>query len=432
MEAFLLLAACWAVVLVPIAIYANVKVARDEARLTPQERAERARLEELSENAKAEAVSALDHFVDESRATTPYAPKHPKAALFRHAWRRAKVLEDIGKTEFERKRFEWLSELIEIHYHSVAPWNDYGKVPLTLSNKQHQKIAVQERARTSSNSASSKNKVSAQHAKRSVKASQHQAPSYARYKDLYPHGVPVKTKSVLKPVCTCGCLGKANWSKVDFNYLNTCPARWERKRVERGIIAGITPLRTKPVASHYTPWDYETVVVLWEQECVDREEMKKEKAASRAKEQAELRLVEAQKRKKAEEAGWDERHSNGVEAKTASEAKYRGLRVFYGSSCAQGHNEGRLARNGECLVCRHLRSLMKRGAHPENLNETEIKQILDFYAEAQRMTKTTGVQYHVDHIKPLSSGGQHHPDNLQVITATENLRKGSTWYDSDD
>ena len=32
-------------------------------------------------------------------------------------------------------------------------------------------------------------------------------------------------------------------------------------------------------------------------------------------------------------------------------------------------------------------------------------------------------KYHVDHIIPLSKGGLHHPDNLRVITATENLRK---------
>jgi 5-methylcytosine-specific restriction endonuclease McrA len=33
--------------------------------------------------------------------------------------------------------------------------------------------------------------------------------------------------------------------------------------------------------------------------------------------------------------------------------------------------------------------------------------------------------YHVDHIIPLSKGGLHHPDNLQYLTAEENLKKGS-------
>ena len=32
--------------------------------------------------------------------------------------------------------------------------------------------------------------------------------------------------------------------------------------------------------------------------------------------------------------------------------------------------------------------------------------------------------YHIDHIHPLSKGGAHHPMNLQILTAEENLKKG--------
>ena len=31
---------------------------------------------------------------------------------------------------------------------------------------------------------------------------------------------------------------------------------------------------------------------------------------------------------------------------------------------------------------------------------------------------------HVDHIVPLAKGGSHHQDNLQIISARENLEKG--------
>jgi 5-methylcytosine-specific restriction endonuclease McrA len=31
----------------------------------------------------------------------------------------------------------------------------------------------------------------------------------------------------------------------------------------------------------------------------------------------------------------------------------------------------------------------------------------------------------VDHIIPLAKGGQHHPRNLQVISANDNVRKGA-------
>lgn len=55
------------------------------------------------------------------------------------------------------------------------------------------------------------------------------------------------------------------------------------------------------------------------------------------------------------------------------------------------------------------------------------KKILEFYKLAQKMTEETGIPYEVDHIKPLSKGGLHHQDNLQVITGKENRRKGSKY-----
>lgn len=35
------------------------------------------------------------------------------------------------------------------------------------------------------------------------------------------------------------------------------------------------------------------------------------------------------------------------------------------------------------------------------------------------------IKWHVDHIIPLSKGGLHHPDNLQILEASANLRKGA-------
>lgn len=50
------------------------------------------------------------------------------------------------------------------------------------------------------------------------------------------------------------------------------------------------------------------------------------------------------------------------------------------------------------------------------------------YTKAQRLTNETGILHHVDHIIPLQSpvvSGLHIENNLQVITATENLSKGN-------
>ena len=43
--------------------------------------------------------------------------------------------------------------------------------------------------------------------------------------------------------------------------------------------------------------------------------------------------------------------------------------------------------------------------------------------EAKRLEEQTGIVYHVDHLVPLSRGGEHSPENFQLITAEENLRK---------
>jgi hypothetical protein len=56
----------------------------------------------------------------------------------------------------------------------------------------------------------------------------------------------------------------------------------------------------------------------------------------------------------------------------------------------------------------------------------DLKAIELFYIEAQDLSKLMGEWYHVDHIIPLRGKnvcGLHVPANLQIITATENLRK---------
>jgi len=56
-----------------------------------------------------------------------------------------------------------------------------------------------------------------------------------------------------------------------------------------------------------------------------------------------------------------------------------------------------------------------------------LKAIQLFYEERNQISNILGIQMHVDHKRPLSKGGAHHQDNLQVITWCENLSKGSSW-----
>jgi len=50
------------------------------------------------------------------------------------------------------------------------------------------------------------------------------------------------------------------------------------------------------------------------------------------------------------------------------------------------------------------------------------------YSTCTKLTKTTGIQHHVDHIYPLTSDwvcGLHVENNLQILTEAENISKGN-------
>jgi hypothetical protein len=60
-----------------------------------------------------------------------------------------------------------------------------------------------------------------------------------------------------------------------------------------------------------------------------------------------------------------------------------------------------------------------------DLTTEEKSAIMEVYSLARRLTLETGVKHEVDHIIPVSKGGLHHPDNLQVLTKYDNQSKGN-------
>jgi 5-methylcytosine-specific restriction endonuclease McrA len=63
-----------------------------------------------------------------------------------------------------------------------------------------------------------------------------------------------------------------------------------------------------------------------------------------------------------------------------------------------------------------------RNQLPDDANFDIIKKI---YEECRKLSVSTGIPHEVDHIIPIAKGGLHHQDNLQIITMTENRKKGS-------
>jgi len=95
--------------------------------------------------------------------------------------------------------------------------------------------------------------------------------------------------------------------------------------------------------------------------------------------------------------------------------KHKAEITEYKAKYQQEHKLERAARNAK-----HRAN--KLNQTPDNV---DFKKIIEFYKQAQQLTKETNIKYHVDHIIPLSKGGLHHENNLQIITATQNLRKSN-------
>jgi 5-methylcytosine-specific restriction endonuclease McrA len=74
------------------------------------------------------------------------------------------------------------------------------------------------------------------------------------------------------------------------------------------------------------------------------------------------------------------------------------------------------------------RRTAKLNCTPKWLTVDDLQKIQDFYIEAAKRTRDTGVSHQVDHIIPLQGktvSGLHVPWNLQILTKVENSSKNN-------
>jgi len=70
------------------------------------------------------------------------------------------------------------------------------------------------------------------------------------------------------------------------------------------------------------------------------------------------------------------------------------------------------------------RRAKRRAQTPEDANLPLIKAL---YTRAAWLKENFGVDVHVDHIKPISKGGLHTMENLQLLPAFLNMSKGAKY-----
>jgi 5-methylcytosine-specific restriction endonuclease McrA len=96
----------------------------------------------------------------------------------------------------------------------------------------------------------------------------------------------------------------------------------------------------------------------------------------------------------------------------------RKYRVCNPEKIAEWKRNDRLRNKARILSDNAKRRSFIRGETDRNV--IQVYALRDFYT-----AMSLGERFHVDHIIPLSKGGKHEFENLQIIPAIDNLRKGS-------
>jgi 5-methylcytosine-specific restriction endonuclease McrA len=90
----------------------------------------------------------------------------------------------------------------------------------------------------------------------------------------------------------------------------------------------------------------------------------------------------------------------------------------------RSYQRGYYSNHKETYYSRAAARRQRLAAQPATTEQRA--EMLAIYKECRQRNADAGfVAFHVDHIIPLAKGGAHLPDNLQILPAEENLRKGA-------
>ena len=94
-------------------------------------------------------------------------------------------------------------------------------------------------------------------------------------------------------------------------------------------------------------------------------------------------------------------------------------------SCRSAHQKTLYnANKTRYITTANKHNVIKRGGDVSDVYDVDA--VEQFYKEARRLSKKTGIPYEVDHIIPLARGGLHCQTNLQVITREDNILKADS------
>ncbi len=116
-----------------------------------------------------------------------------------------------------------------------------------------------------------------------------------------------------------------------------------------------------------------------------------------------------------------EYHAKNRESRNAKSREYRDANRQYMRQLWSRYAKNNPDKN----AAKGARYRAMKAQVPQPNSIIEKMMIDNYYEDAKRLTKETGIPHHVDHIWPISKGGPHLPWNLRVIPASENSAKSA-------